>query len=102
MELDGLSAGRAHDRTLFPLGEVVATRNAWHFMASHDVNPIEILRRHASGDWGDVPPEDARENALSVKEGFRILSSYEESGRHIWIITEADRSYTTILMPEDY
>ena len=66
---------------------------------------IELLARHAAGDWGEVPPEDARENGLSVREGFRIISSYlvgSEAGDKVWIITEADRSSTCILLPEDY
>lgn len=61
------------------------------------------LRRHAYGDWGDVPPEDWEENELSLKEGYRILSSYTDRlGIRFWIITEADRSATTILLPDEY
>jgi hypothetical protein len=61
-----------------------------------------LLARHASGDWGDVPPEDADENRLSIEHGFRVLSSYSVDGERIWIITEADRSATTLLLPEEY
>ena len=60
------------------------------------------LVRHQGGDWGDVPPEDARENELSVREGFRVQSSYEVAGERIWVITEADRSSTCILLLEEY
>jgi hypothetical protein len=84
----------------FPLGQVVATANAaarLHPLAMHDG-----LRRHAAGDWGNVPPEDAAENELSLKEGFRLMSAYGEGEGRFWIITEADRSVTTVLMPEDY
>lgn len=64
---------------------------------------LRLLSRHVRGDWGDVPPEDARENALSVREGFRILSSYETAGgERVWIISEADRSSTCILLPSEY
>jgi hypothetical protein len=65
--------------------------------------PVELLARHQSGDWGEMPPEDARENELSVKQGFRIMSAYTlSSGEKVWVITEADRSATTILLPDEY
>jgi hypothetical protein len=84
----------------FPLGQVVITSNAAGRLDSAAVN--EGLRRHAAGDWGDICPEDASENELSLKEGFRLLSVYGTGERRFWIITEADRSVTTVLMPEDY
>jgi hypothetical protein len=86
--------------TKFPLGKVVITTNANDRLDPADVS--EGLRRHASGDWRDLCPEDARENELSLKEGFRLLSVYGTGERRFWIITEADRSVTTVLMPEDY
>lgn len=58
--------------------------------------------RHVSGDWGDVDEEDRAANDRAVKEGGRVLSSYEDDGQRYWILTEADRSMTTILLPEDY
>jgi len=61
-----------------------------------------LVQRHASGDWGDLDPQDKAENELSLREGFRILSAYELEGTRYWIITEADRSATTILLPEEY
>ena len=88
------------EQAKFPLGEVVITANAAQHLDTIAVN--EALRRHASGDWGDLPAEDACENELSLKEGFRLLSAYGTGERRFWIITEADRSVTTILMPEDY
>jgi hypothetical protein len=60
------------------------------------------LARHSSGDWGELDAHDRRENELSLKQGWRILSSYPVGEKVIWIITEADRSYTTILLPEEY
>ena len=64
---------------------------------------IQFLRRHMSADWGEVSEDDARENELSLREGFRLLSSYRTAkGQKIWIITEADRSTTTILLPSEY
>jgi hypothetical protein len=63
---------------------------------------MALLERHQKGDWGDVPPEDAKENEFSVANGFRILSSYRIGEHRLWVITEADRSVTTILKPEEY
>jgi hypothetical protein len=84
----------------FPLGQLVMTANA---AARLDFFAVcQGLRRHASGDWGEVCTEDARENELSLKEGFRLLSVYGTGEGRFWIITEADRSVTTVLMPEDY
>jgi hypothetical protein len=91
---DGIIAGR------FPLGQLVITRNA-----AGRLTPEEIaagIARHARGDWGDVGVEDAAENELSLREGFRLLSAYGRGDRRFWIITEADRSATTVLLPEDY
>ncbi len=85
----------------FELGRVVATPGALEVLAPEE--PVSLLRRHQSGDWGDVPPGDARENRFSVKHGYRILSSYETaSGEKVWIITEADRCSTCILLPSEY
>lgn len=88
----------------FALGAVVATPGALEACEEASVSPSSLIARHASGDWGKIPPEDARENELSVREGFRILSSYPvgENGQNIWIITEADRSSTCLLLPEEY
>jgi hypothetical protein len=62
-----------------------------------------LLARHLSGDWGEVSRADAIENELSLIHGFRLLSAYRlKSGQRVWIITEADRSATTILLPEEY
>ena len=89
---------------LFPLGRVVATPGAFSALAEASVGPLALLRRHASGDWGEVPDRDARENEFSVREGFRILSSYPVGGdgAKVWVITEADRSSTCLLLPEEY
>ena len=87
----------------FRLGEIVATPNALRTLDEAQQVPEEFLARHAAGDWGEVPAEDWQENELSVRKGFRVLSSYTLStGKKIWIITEADRSATTLLLPEDY
>jgi hypothetical protein len=91
---DGIVAGR------FPLGRLVITANA-----ACRLTPEEIaagMARHARGDWGDISKEDAAENELSLREGFRLLSAYGKGDRRMWVITEADRSATTVLLPEDY
>lgn len=85
----------------FPLGQTVITPNAMQRIQPGEV--LAALKRHAAGDWGDVCEEDRKENELSLREGFRILSVYHSAvGEKFWIITEADRSATTVLMPEDY
>ncbi len=87
--------------SLFELGQVVATPGALEVLAPEE--PIALLLRHQSGDWGEVDAHDRRENELSVREGFRILSSYmAASGEKVWLITEADRSSTCILLPNEY
>ena len=87
----------------FALGRVVATSGALDALRSAGADARDLLRRHVSGDWGDLDAEDASENDLSVREGFRILSSYGiVAGVTVWIITEGDRSATTILLPSEY
>jgi len=86
---------------IFPLGSTVITPNAQNKLNADDV--YLSLRRHSIGDWGDICPEDVAENELSLKEGFRLFSVYSDRiGTKFYIITEADRSVTTILLPEDY
>ena len=85
----------------FHLGRLVVTPQAAEVLHGRDV--YVGLLRHACGDWGEVCAEDAAENELSLKEGFRLLSAYtDRKGVKFWIITEADRSYSTVLLPEDY
>ena len=87
----------------FPLGQVVATPGALRALEKAEQLPAEFLDRHVNGDWGEVPDGDKQENEVSVEQGFRILSAYTTSaGEKIWIITEADRSSTTILLPSEY
>jgi hypothetical protein len=88
---------------LFELGRIVATRGALRALESAGQSPTEFLDRHANGDWGELDDEDKQENAFSVQHGFRILSAYTTSaGDKLWIITEADRSATTFLLPSEY
>ncbi|MDP8952542.1 MAG: hypothetical protein M3N18_09940 [Actinomycetota bacterium] len=87
----------------FDLGRVVATPGALETMGEAGISPLSLIQRHVSGDWGEVPKADARENEYSIKHGFRVLSSYGVGeGRKVWIITEADRSSTCLLLPEKY
>ena len=85
----------------FRLGHIVATPNALAKLAQDDI--LAGIQRHQAGDWGDVPEEDRQENELSLLQGFRLLSAYRSAqGVGFWIITESDRSSTTVLLPEDY
>ena len=88
---------------LFELGRVVATPGALQALEENKKCGTEYLGRHLFGEWGDLDQEDKEENELSVKEGFRILSAYGlPDGQKLWIITEADRSVTTLLLPSEY
>ena len=87
----------------FPLGQTVATPGALEAFTRSGETPLPYLSQHANGNWGEVDEQDKAENDLSVERGFRILSAYRlADDTTIWIITEADRSSTTILLPEEY
>jgi hypothetical protein len=87
----------------FPLGRVVATPGALRALEKAEQLPAEFLERHVNGDWGEVPDADKQENEVAVEQGFRILSGYTTSaGDKLWILTEADRSATILLLPEEY
>ena len=88
---------------LFPVGRLVATPGALALLEQADKSPFEFLSRHLRGDWGDLCQEDKTENELSLKYGFRLLSSYPVTETEkLWIITEAERSVTTLLLPQEY
>ena len=85
----------------FPFGTLVITTNADRQLDRRDV--VSALGRHGQGDWGDLPPEDSKENELSLEFNGRLFSAYRDrKGVKFWVITEADRSATTVLLPEDY
>jgi hypothetical protein len=84
----------------FPLGQVVATGNASLRLSTEEV--LNALARHASGDWGDLCAEDTLANFHALAQGGRLFSAYGEGETRFWIITEADRSVTTVLLPDDY
>jgi hypothetical protein len=85
-----------------PLGRVVATPGALKLLMEIGEDPFAYLARHATGDWGDLCAFDRRQNEIALRDGYRVLSSYEVPAGRLWIITEADRSVTTILLPEEY
>lgn len=86
----------------FPLGRIVATRGVLMHLEREGIAADSYLNRHVRGDWGDVPPEDAAANRDAVQNGDRVISSYRIAGEKVWIITEADRSATTLLLPSEY
>jgi hypothetical protein len=85
-----------------PLGRVVATPGALKLLMDIGVHPFDYLARHATGDWGDLCAFDRRQNEIALQDGYRVLSSYPVGRERVWVITEADRSITTILLPEEY
>lgn len=90
-------------KPLFELGQILATTGATEAMQGNMLVAAILLDRHASGDWGDLDQEDRETNDEAVKLGNRILSAYKlDTGGKLWIITEWDRSATTILLPEEY
>jgi hypothetical protein len=94
----------------FQLGKVYCTPGALETMERLQVNPLALLGRHIRGDWGSVCSEDALSNVQALRDGSRIFSVYEltanndtaSTSESIWLITEADRSATTILLPDEY
>lgn len=94
------------DHARFPLGQVAATPGALELLEQHHVSLFDLLARHAKGDWGDVGAEDAHANDQALIHGYRLLSCYTlvpgDPDTRVWIISEADRSVTTALTPEEY
>ena len=87
----------------FPLGQLVATPGALAVLEASGVSPLELISRHASGDWGEVSISDKLANDCAVTDGTRIFSAYQlPSGERVWVITEADRSSTCVLLPSEY
>jgi hypothetical protein len=89
-------------RAPLPLGRVVATPGALKLLSEMGKDPFGYIARHATGDWGELCAFDRRQNEIALREGYRVLSSYDIPAGRLWIITEADRSVTTILLPEEY
>lgn len=90
-------------KPLFDLGQLVATPGALAALEKTGQTPMDFLARHATGDWGELPEEDRAENQISLEKGFRLMSSYRTTAHEVvWVITEANRSHTTLLLPEEY
>ena len=90
-------------RPRFLLGRVVATPGAISALEENQQSPSEFLDRHISGDWDDMDSHDCRANQIAIDDGNRIFSAYRlRNGSKIWVITEADRSSTTLLLPDEY
>ncbi|WP_295996900.1 hypothetical protein [Rugamonas sp.] len=90
-------------KPLFTLGQVVATPGAMSAMSQLGIAPLDLIHRHITGDWGDLGVEDQQQNLLAIRSDLRIFSSYKIGASvKIWVITEADRSSTTLLLPDEY
>lgn len=96
-------------RAKFAAGRIYATPSALELLKRWKQDPTTLLARHVRGDWGLVHPEDAAANDIAVAIGLRIISSYRigptgsgGGGQMLWIVSEADRSATTLLLPEEY
>jgi hypothetical protein len=87
---------------LFDPGHVVATPAALNHLALSGSSPLELIRRHIGGDWGRVCASDGKLNDQALADDSRILSAYEIAGTRLYVITEWDRSYTTILLASEY
>jgi len=102
---DSESSSHSHDaiQPLFPLGQIVATSGALTALERASQTATELLRPHLAGDWGSLDAHDIAENEYSLAHGFRLLSSYRTTaGERVWVITEADRSITSLILPEEY
>lgn len=102
-EIQERDAAKRDLRPLFALGQIVGTPGALAALAAAEQSPLELLVRHITGDWGVVPDEDRKANDRAVEQEQRILSSYRlGTGEKVWVITEWDRSVTTLLLPLEY
>ena len=91
-----------HHRMLFRLGQIVATPGALELLDRAKSSGLEYVLRHVTGDFGSVCAEDREANSAAIVHGTRVLSAYEVQGERLWVVTEADRSITTIQLPGDY
>lgn len=97
------AAARASRPTRFPLGRLVATPGALAAFAATGETPLAYVQRHAAGDWGSVGADDWAANGQALRDGERLFSAYRlADGTRVWIITEADRTSTCVLLPEEY
>lgn len=99
------SSGTSPDkpRAMFALGQIGTTPGVLNTLTELNISPLALIHRHVTGDWGDMGAEDQKQNLLAIPSGRRIFSSYKIGATtKIWIITEADRSSTTLLLPAEY
>lgn len=97
------AASPAQQPVQFATGQIVATPGALRLLEQHAILPMQLIARHIRGDFGIVPEEDAESNWSAIKHGkARILSSYQVGEERVWLITEWDRSLTTLLLPDEY
>lgn len=87
---------------LFDLGSIVATPGCLRHCQKYRVDPMQLIHRHAAGDWGDIGDEDKRANVQAIEHGLRVFSSFLVGTGKIWCITESDRSTTCLLLPTEY
>lgn len=86
----------------FPTGRIVATPAALNHLNHSGTSALDLIHRHTSGDWGDIHPEDRAANNQALRNGYRLLSAYRIGSERIYVITEWDRSYTTVLLASEY
>jgi hypothetical protein len=90
-------------KPLFSLGRIVSTPGALQALEANSQTPAEFIGRHLLGDWGDLCEEDKQANQEALEQKLRLLSAYRlNDGTKLWIITESDRSATTLLLPSEY
>lgn len=89
-------------KALFGMGQIVVTPGASESLAIIDRHPVQLLSLHVTGNWGSLPEEDIKENEFSLKNGFRLFSAYDIDDARFYVITEWDRSVTTVLLPMEY
>ena len=87
---------------MFPIGQLVATPGALAFCKQHGINPIHIIARHVARDWSQMDREDQAANLAAITDATRILSAYVYDETRIWVVTEADRLVTTLLLADEY
>lgn len=90
-------------KPLFDLGQLAATPGALAALEKAGQNAMDFRSRHVTGNWGEIPEEDRKENQFSLEKGFRIMSSYRTTANDVlWVVTESSRSHTTLLLPSEY
>jgi hypothetical protein len=87
---------------LFQIGTALVSAGAINFLIEHGISAYRLVYRHQSGDYGDLDAGDLHENAVAIASGLRILSAYQIAGERLLVITEADRSTTTVLLSSEY